>query len=712
MSQRALLLTREPRLERALRRYSDQRGWHVLTAPDLSEARALLDENSASLAFLDASLWGRKWPEKSTSLARDYPDCRFVVIVEGNGRQAKLNGAPSNLEVHTLQPPPPDEARTITDGSKKTVQGSASPQKKDKGQSWSFRLPIRVKITIPYVILAFLLAVGAGVMAVRLVFDTVEERYTNQLIEAGRLANEWMVLEEDRLLETARAIARTQGTATAVSQGDRERLRQISLPIAVNAGEEAVEFVTAEGENLLSMRRPPDAPRERYEFSTDSNLAQYSFVQQALAGEVDQRGDKRAGLVNAPWGRYFYVAAPIYGAEEEAVGAVLVGTTVDSLVRGMRQATLAQVTLYSTSGDSLASTFLAPQSLGDEPFQVSGELGQNSYTRSLRVANIDYREIVGPWEIRGSQRIGLLGTALPESFLVLANRWTLLQIAGMVVVAFILVIAVGFMVSNHITEPLMQLVRASREVAGGNLGVRLRPRGNDEVGSLASTFNQMVSSLRTSRFEMLNAYDSTLEGWSKALELRDNDTQGHTRRVVEMSMKLGQAMELGPDQLMHLRRGAILHDIGKMGIPDGILRKPAPLDEDEWKTMREHPVFAYEMLAHIDYLRPALAVPLHHHEWWDGSGYPDGLKGEEIPLSARIFAVVDVCDALLSDRPYRSAWSVERTVEYIRSLSGRQFDPTVVETFIGMIEAGELELKRYTYEDNGFPQNPTEVSAS
>ncbi len=710
MSQRALLVTRQSRFERALRRYNDQRGWQVVTAADLSQARSLLDQDGASLVFLDASLWARKWAEKSTSLARDYPDCRFVVIVETDGRKAKLNGAPGNLEVHTIRPPRPDEGRTLDDGSKRTVQGAPSKQKK-QGWSAELRLPIRVKITIPYVLLAFLLAVGAGVMAVRLVFDTVEERYTNQLIEAGRLANEWMVIEEDRLLETARAIARTQGTAFAVSQGDRERLRLISLPIAVNAGEEAVEFVTADGENLLSMRRRPDDPREKYEFSTGSELAGYTFVQQAIAGEADQRGDKRAGFMNARWGHYFYVAAPIYGDNEEVVGAVLVGTSVDSLVRGMRQATLAQITLYSTNGDFLASTFLAPQRLGQGSFEVSGELGPNSYTRSLSVANIDYREIVGPWEVRGSQRIGLLGSALPESFLVLANRWTLLQIAGMVVVAFVLVISVGYLVSNHITEPLLQLVRASREVAQGNLGVQLQPRGNDEVGSLASTFNQMVSSLRNSRFEMLNAYDSTLEGWSKALELRDNDTQGHTRRVVEMSMKLGKAMDLDPDQLMHLRRGAILHDIGKMGIPDGILRKPAPLDQTEWKTMREHPVFAYEMLAHIDYLRPALAVPLHHHEWWDGSGYPDGLKGEEIPLSARIFAVADVCDALLSDRPYRSAWSVERTVEYIRSLRGRQFDPTVVDTFVRMVEQRELVLKRYTYEGNGQPHHPTEVSA-
>lgn len=177
------------------------------------------------------------------------------------------------------------------------------------------------------------------------------------------------------------------------------------------------------------------------------------------------------------------------------------------------------------------------------------------------------------------------------------------------------------------------------------------------------------------------AYDSTLEGWSRALDLRDRETEGHTRRVTDLTLRLARAMSFDPDELAHVRRGAILHDIGKMGIPDNILLKPGPLTEDEWSIMRRHPVLAYELLSPIPYLRPALEIPYCHHEKWNGTGYPRGLKGEQIPLAARIFAVADVWDALRSDRPYRAAWPAEKAWDYIQSLSGTHFDPDVVQLF-------------------------------
>jgi len=167
--------------------------------------------------------------------------------------------------------------------------------------------------------------------------------------------------------------------------------------------------------------------------------------------------------------------------------------------------------------------------------------------------------------------------------------------------------------------------------------------------------------------------------------LRDKETEGHTQRVTELTLKLARAMGLTNSDLVHIRRGALLHDIGKMGVPDGILFKEGPLTEEEWKIMRQHPRFAYEMLSPIEYLRPALDIPYCHHEKWDGSGYPRGLKGEEIPLAARLFAVVDVYDALTSDRPYRPAWPRQKTLEHIRQLSGSHFDPQVVETFMELL---------------------------
>lgn len=177
-------------------------------------------------------------------------------------------------------------------------------------------------------------------------------------------------------------------------------------------------------------------------------------------------------------------------------------------------------------------------------------------------------------------------------------------------------------------------------------------------------------------------YDITLEGWVQALSLRDNETEAHTRRVTALTLEVARAMGFAEELLVHVRRGALLHDIGKLAIPDSILRKPGALNDAEWEVMRQHPGYAYDLLAPIAFLRPALDIPLYHHEKWDGTGYPSGLQGEDIPLAARIFAVVDVWDALRSDRPYRAAWPKERVRQHIVSLSGTHFDPAVVAVFL------------------------------
>ena len=181
--------------------------------------------------------------------------------------------------------------------------------------------------------------------------------------------------------------------------------------------------------------------------------------------------------------------------------------------------------------------------------------------------------------------------------------------------------------------------------------------------------------------KLVRAYDSTLEGWARALELRDQETEGHTRRVLQLTCDLAQAMKINKDELEYIRRGALLHDIGKMGIPDSVLLKPGTLNEREWEIMRQHPEHAYKLLYPIEHLNLSLDIPYCHHERWDGGGYPRGLKGEEIPLAARIFAIVDVWDALTSDRPYRLAWSKEKALGYISEQSGKHFDPVVVDMF-------------------------------
>jgi hypothetical protein len=199
----------------------------------------------------------------------------------------------------------------------------------------------------------------------------------------------------------------------------------------------------------------------------------------------------------------------------------------------------------------------------------------------------------------------------------------------------------------------------------------------------------LLNSLKAERrisAELEQTYDETLEGWARALELRDIETAGHCHRVSEITKRLAGEVGLANDGMDDLYRGALLHDIGKMGIPDSILLKPGKLTAEEFKQMQEHTTYAYDLLSHIPYLLKALDIPYCHHEKWDGTGYPRGLKGADIPLSARIFAVVDVYDALTSDRPYRQAWPEEQALAYIKERSGTEFAPTVVKAFVKLAD--------------------------
>jgi PAS domain S-box-containing protein/putative nucleotidyltransferase with HDIG domain len=200
--------------------------------------------------------------------------------------------------------------------------------------------------------------------------------------------------------------------------------------------------------------------------------------------------------------------------------------------------------------------------------------------------------------------------------------------------------------------------------------------------AMAIDAGRLFDDLQRANRDLLRAYDTTLEGWSRALDLRDRETEGHTERVTALTMMLAEAAGIGEAERLHWRRGALLHDIGKMGVADAILLKPGPLTPDEWAVMKEHPRVAYHLMQPIEHLRQAVDIPYCHHERWDGSGYPRGLAGQEIPWAARVFAVVDVWDALLSDRPYRPKWDPRTAMAHIAAQAGRHFDPDAVDLFI------------------------------
>ena len=224
-------------------------------------------------------------------------------------------------------------------------------------------------------------------------------------------------------------------------------------------------------------------------------------------------------------------------------------------------------------------------------------------------------------------------------------------------------------ISDHNTMKVVEIQAASRDITE-------RKRAEE--------------ALQLAHNQLRDAYERTIEGWVRALDLRDRETEGHTQRVTEITIKVAKQLGFNEEELSHIKRGALLHDMGKIAIPDEILQKPGPLNETEWERMRQHPMYAFEMLSPIAYLNPALDIPFYHHERWNGSGYPHGLKGEKIPLSARLLAIVDVWDALRSDRPYRKAIPREQVIEYLSENSDILFDPKLVKLFLKFVEENNL----------------------
>jgi PAS domain S-box-containing protein/putative nucleotidyltransferase with HDIG domain len=237
-----------------------------------------------------------------------------------------------------------------------------------------------------------------------------------------------------------------------------------------------------------------------------------------------------------------------------------------------------------------------------------------------------------------------------------------------------------------------QLYKKDRKLFFGEISAScLRDSQGSPIGVIIivrdiSERKQAEIALQEGHIRLALAYDDTITALSKALDLRDKVTEGHTLRVIDLTLQMARKAGLDETMMDHIRRGALLHDIGKIGIPDTILLKPGDLNDAEWEIMRRHPQYAFNMLSSIDYLLPAINIPLYHHEKWDGTGYPCRLKCEEIPIEARLFAVIDVWDALTSERPYRPAWPREKALAYIRDHAGSHFDPRAVAMFLEVIQ--------------------------
>ncbi|MBE0683583.1 MAG: HD domain-containing protein [Anaerolineales bacterium] len=556
------------------------------------------------------------------------------------------------------------------------------------------RVPIRIKLTLPYLILSLILAAAAAYLITQLVLENVEERFNKQLYEAGKISSELIVNYESQLLQTQRLLANAEGVSTAIQSNDPNTLRALTLGIIANDQQEAVEFLDIHGSHVLSVHHRRGANPEEYDFSTgaQTSFTSLEIVQNILAQKNDVTGDKFADLIQTDWGDFLYISGPVYDRQGSLAGVVLVGRSLPTLTADMRAKTFAQITLYDALGQVIYSTLPFPRDLASETASLTISFKDISSTkrdisnqRDFTAANIPFSEILGVWEVRGNHELGVLGVALSQNAVVQASANSRWRIFFMLVSANFLIILVGINLANTITRPLIRLVQASVQVSKGDLDVQINSNTNDEISVLTESFNTMVASLNQSQKELLNAYDDTLEGWARALELRDKETEGHSERVMELTIQLATEMGIHGEALTNIRRGSLLHDIGKMGVPDAILHKKGSLTEEEMAIVRRHPKFAYDMLKEIDYLQAALDIPFCHHEKWDGTGYPRGLKGEEIPITARIFSIVDVWDAMTNDRPYRKALPLEEVISYLKSQSGQHFDPNVADAFFRIL---------------------------
>jgi putative nucleotidyltransferase with HDIG domain len=557
---------------------------------------------------------------------------------------------------------------------------------------------IRWKIVLPYALLTVVLAVVGSYLATRAVTGSLRERFDNQLVQASRVTADSVVRKEREHLETVRAISFTEGVADAIQEGDRTKLENLAEPVAANAGVERLEILDIEGQRLRTFRLW-DEEALLYQELTDDDPSTWPLVQRVIGGEVDDLGDKYAQIIETSEGYVLYTSGPI-SAEGDLVGVVLVGTALDSFVQEMKTEALADVTVYDFDGNPLVSTF------GPLEDASSDEARLNIGSEHLAAVTVDaaavrehrtlwgrgYDVLYGRLEVR-DQAVGLYSIGLPTDFLFHAGTATRTQIALLFGLGMAAVLGTGLYLAHSLTKPILRLVRAARLVASGDLTVRSEVKSADEIGVLASSFDEMTDKLQAQHLATIRALTSTIEA-------RDPYTRGHSLRVGQLAVMIGRNMGLDEKTLANLEVGGYLHDIGKIGIRDTVLLKPGALAPEDRPAIHEHPGMGLEILESVDLPQEVIDVVEGHHERLDGSGYPHGLWGGHVPMVARIAAVSDMYDALTSDRPYRGPMTVEEALALLRSEADRRaLDPDVVEALTAVLpewerrRAGEPDLR-------------------
>jgi putative nucleotidyltransferase with HDIG domain len=534
------------------------------------------------------------------------------------------------------------------------------------------RMPIRFKIILPFfILLVFLGVVGTGLATQRLT-DTAAAEFDASLLRTSLLANDRLELLEADRLSQLRSASDTIGVPEAAAAGDRPALARLLTPILANAEPSrlTIRVLNPKGEQLLHIKEETSGPAQLSAESMEPALINAPEVRSALAGSSDGKGERNLFLVSETSGYFLYWISPLRTDPGRLSGAVLVGQSLSSIVAGISNSAF-----YESAGRLIASP------MAESPSLPASILTMVTHDRPVRLNETRnghaYGELFSDWTMRGRQ-LGYMAVVLDGDKLVNSVAQARLILVLSFTAAALLTLLIGLMLASRITRPIDQLVSAMKAVSAGHLDRRAPVGSKDEIGYLSSTFNEMTGSLQEKTSTLEETYFASMEALARAIDARDPYTFGHSSRVAAVSVEIATAMGVsGPDREA-LRRAALLHDIGKIGVEDRILRKPGPLDRDEAETMRDHPEIGYQMLKGLRFLEPSLAGVRNHHERWDGAGYPDGLAGKAIPLLVRILTVADVFDALTSERPYRSGLTFDDAFEAIQADAGVRFDPEVV----------------------------------
>lgn len=553
---------------------------------------------------------------------------------------------------------------------------------------------LRHKIVLPFfLLLAFVGMVGTILVTDRATTATVAA-FEGNLLRASLLSNDHLAVLEAERLAQLRAAIDTEGVASAVAIGDATTLALLLRPIQANAlpAQLTIRVLDAEGNEELELAPAGATPL--------SPIGSQPVVRAVLAGQIDAKGDKYVFAQEEPSGMLLYWVGPVRTDQSGIVGAVLLGESLTEVADGIRDSRASDLIFYDQSGRVLLSSKPGVAPLSQT---VLAQLPTGPVRISQSLDHHPYEFLIGNWRLRASN-IGYLASALEaDSLQASINQIRLLMVALFAVTA-LMTLLFGALLARRITRPVEQLVASTAALSAGNLSHRATVTSNDEIGLLAESFNAMAANVEQKTRELEENYFASIESLARAIDARDPYTFGHSRRVAAISLEIADAMGLGDQDRTALRRAALLHDIGKIGVEDRILRKTAPLTDDEGNAMKQHPLIGYNMLSGLTFLKPSLAGVLHHHERWDGRGYPAGLKDEKITPYVRILSLADTLDAMTSDRPYRPGMPFEQAINEIRQLAGSQLDPMVVEAFVGRTSQISLMLI-----EKSVPRQPQSV---